>query len=97
MGDMCMVQDSNDKRGEWRLCKVVRTHPAQNDVVRNVDVEVPARYDGSLPYKRKAPYTLSRHISKLIVIATIEDGEDEDDLKEPGRNDQAEQKSAGPR
>ena len=63
MGDVCMVQDSNDKRGEWRLCKVVRTHPAENDVVRNVDIEVCARYDGSLPYKCKAPYTIHSYIS----------------------------------
>ena len=78
MGDVCMVQYLNDKRGNWRLCKVVRTHPAENNVVRNVDVEVSARYDGSLTFKRKAPYTLSRHVSKLIVNATIEEEEDED-------------------
>ena len=33
VGDECMVQDLNDKRGEWRLCKVVRTHPAENDIM----------------------------------------------------------------
>ena len=91
-----MVQDLNYKRGEWRLCKVVRTHPAKNYIVRNVDVEVSARYDGSLPYKCKEPYTLSRHVSKLIVIATIEEDEDEDNPKEQSTDAQAGQKSSGP-
>ena len=64
--------------------------------MRNVEVEVSARYDGSLPYKRKAPYTLSRHVSKLIVIATIEEDEDGDNPKELSRDNQAKQKSSGP-
>ena len=39
---------------------------------------VSARYDGSLPYKHQKPYNLSRHVSKLIVIVTIEEDEDDD-------------------
>jgi hypothetical protein len=38
--------------------------------MRNLEVEVSAKYDGSLPCKRQKPYTLSRHVSKLIVITT---------------------------
>ena len=79
VGDVCLLQDSSNLRGEWRFCKVVKVHPAENNVVRNVEVEISARYDGSLPYKHQKPYTLSRHVSKLIVIAAREDSNAEDD------------------
>ena len=73
--DVCLLQDSNNLRGEWRLCKVVEVHPDEHGVVRNVDVEVAARYDGSSTYKFQKPYTLNRHVSKLIVLAPSDDEE----------------------
>ena len=73
IGDVCMLQDSNNLRGEWRICKVVKIHPGEDNIVRNVEVEVAARYDGSLPNKHQNAYTVSRHVSKLIVIADVEE------------------------
>ena len=73
VGDVCLLQDSNNMRGEWRLCKVVKVHPSRNNVVRNVDVEVAARYGGALPYKYQTPYTLSRHVSRLLVLVAIDE------------------------
>ena len=73
--DVCLLQDSNNLRGEWRLCRVVEVHPDEHGVVRNVHIEVAARYNGSGPYKFQKPYTLNRHVSKLIVLATGEDEE----------------------
>ena len=68
-----MLQDSNNLRGEWRICKVVKIHPGEDIIVRNVEVEVAARYDVSLPNKHQNAYTVSRHVSKLIVIADVEE------------------------
>ena len=42
------------------------------------------RYDGSLPYKRKKPYALSRHVSKLIVLATKEEMDEMEYGDSPG-------------
>ena len=50
-----MIEDLKVLRYEWRLCKVVKAHPAENNVVRNVEVEVSARYDGALHYKHQKP------------------------------------------
>ena len=71
------------------------SHPAENNVVRNLEVEVSTRYDGSLPYKHQKPYTLSRHVSKLIVIATIEEDKVDYNPIVSNRDDQAKQKSSG--
>ena len=74
---------------------MVMAHPAEDSVVRNVKVEVSARYDGSLPYKHLNPYTLSRHVSKLIEIAAIEEDEDDDSSNVLDGDDQAMLKSSG--
>ena len=50
--------------------------------------------DGSLPYTHQKRYTLSRHVSKLIMIATIEEDEDDDNPNVSYRDDQAKQKSS---
>ena len=68
VGDICKLKDSKSLRGEWRLCKVVKVHPDKNDVVRNVDVEVAARYDGSNKYKFQQPSVLSRLVSSMVVL-----------------------------
>ena len=65
-------------RGKWRLCKVVKVHSSEGNVVRNVDIEVSARYGGTLPYKYQTPYTLNRHVSKLIVLVAVDEQVDEE-------------------
>ena len=63
----------------------MKTHPDEKNVVRNVEVEISARYDGSLPYKHQKAYTVKRHVSKLIVVAAKEEMDDIcDDIVEEG-------------
>ena len=80
VGDICKLKESNTLRGDWRLCKVVQVYPDEKKVVRNVDVLVAAKVDGSARYVFKAQNVLSRHVSNLIVILPVEhqNGEDVD-------------------
>ena len=76
VGDLCKLKDSNAWRGEWRICKVVNVYPDSKQVVRNVDVEVAANYDGKTKYKFQSPRVLSRHVSNLVVILPVEQQEE---------------------
>ena len=66
------MRDSNSLRGEWRLCKVVQVYPDVKNIVRNVDVLVAAKVDGSTRYKFQLSTVLPRHVSNLVVILPVE-------------------------
>ena len=51
----------------------MKTFPDSNNIVRNVEVEVAARYDGYSKYAHQKPYTLARHVNKLIVLVPCEE------------------------
>ena len=78
VGDVCVLQDPNAYRGEWRLCTVTEAYPDKNGVVRNVEIKVAPRFGGSstTKYKPQSLYKLKRHVSKLIVIVPV-DGNNE--------------------
>ena len=46
VGDICVLQDPNAFRGEWRLCIVTETYPDDQNIVRNVEVKVAPRCSG---------------------------------------------------
>ena len=73
VGDICLLQDPNALRGEWRLCIVTEVFPDRNGVVRNVEVKVAPRFKGSGQYKSQVLYKLKRHVSNLIVIVPAEE------------------------
>ena len=73
VNDVCVLSDSGVFRGEWRLCRVSDTYPDSNGVVRNVEVVVARRGDGSKLYQSQVLSKLKRHVSKLIVIVPVED------------------------
>ena len=75
VGDICMLQDSNLFRGEWRICTVTEVYPDTAGVVRNVKVRVAPRHDGKKSYKFKQAWELKRHVGKLIVIVPMENSE----------------------
>ena len=72
VGDVCLLEDSNEMRGEWRLARVNEVYPDSSGVVRNVEVCVKPKPDGKLPYRSRKPNYLKRHVSKLIVIEPAE-------------------------
>jgi len=69
-GDVCLVEDQNTFRGEWRIGKVVRVFPDAHKVVRNVELEVAQKFEGKGPYSFKQPSVLKRHASRVIVLVS---------------------------
>ena len=76
VGDVCFMQDSNHLRGEWRLVLVTNTFPDEQGVVRNVEVKVHPRQDGSQVYKPTTANYLKRHVSNLVVLVPMEEKEE---------------------
>ena len=68
IGDICVLGDSGVFRGEWRLCRVTDTYQDRKGVVRNVEVTVAPRCEGSNTYQPQVLRRLRRHVSMLIVI-----------------------------
>ena len=66
--DVCLLRDSNAIRGDYRMCRVARVFPDKDGTVRNVEVVVSVRDDGSRKFKAQPLSLLKRHVSKLIVI-----------------------------
>ena len=73
IGDICLLQDPNAIRGEWRLCIVTEVYPDSNGIVRNVEVKVAPRFKGRGQYQSQVLYKLKRHVSNLIVIVPVEE------------------------
>ena len=71
-----MLGDSGVFRGEWRLCRVTDTYQDRKGVVRNVEVTVAPRCEGSNTYQPQVLRRLRRHVSMLIVIVPAEDQRD---------------------
>ena len=69
VGDVVLLQDSNQVRGKWKLGRIVEAEPGLRDgFVRNVVVEY--KNDDSKKFER-----VSRAVQKLVVIVPM----DEDD------------------
>ena len=75
VGDVCVLQDSNTLRGEFRLCKVSDVYPDARGIVRNVEITVASKQDSSPKYKPQANRKLKRHVNNLIVILAVEESE----------------------
>ena len=67
VGDVVLIQDSNQIRGKWKLGRVIRADPSLRDgYVRNVDIH--HKNPGSKNY-----LTLTRPVQKIIVLVPVED------------------------
>ena len=75
VGDVCLLQDTNALRGEWRLVLVTNTYPDELGHVRNVEVKAKPKQDGSLPYFPSASSFMKRHVSNLILLVPVDDKE----------------------
>jgi len=80
-GDVCLVEDQNSYRGDWRIGQVKKVFPDKNEVVRNVELAVAQKYDGQGNYTFKSPSMMKRHVSRVIVLVP---NENEDDLSSAG-------------
>ena len=50
-GDVCLLQEADAFRADWRLCMVEEVYPDTKGNVRNVEVRVMNKQDGSSNYK----------------------------------------------
>jgi hypothetical protein len=67
VGDIVLVQDSNQLRGKWKIARVVRADASLRDgFVRNIDVQ---HKNPGLT----ALTTITRPVQKVIVIVAKED------------------------
>ena len=78
--DICMIQDSNTLRGEWRLARVSCTYPDQNGRVRNVELMVKPKQGGAGEYVSTAPIFVKRHVKNVVVIEPARNGNPETEL-----------------
>ena len=90
VGDVCLLQDSNAIRGEWRYVKVTEVYPDRHGIVRNVEVLVAPRHSGVGEYRYQKPYHVKRHVGKLIVLVPVEDQEVTEVNNDAAKNTQAE-------
>ena len=81
VGDVCLLQDLNALRGEWRLAIVSHVYPDEHGKVRNVELRVSQKQDGSLNYKPGVASYLKRHVNNLVLLVPkSEQNEDKNDV-----------------
>ena len=83
VGDICIVQDSNALRGEWRIARVSNCYPDCHGKVRNVELLVKPKQGGQGDYIPTAPVYIKRHVSKVVVLEPS-DSEDSSHGSTPG-------------
>ena len=75
-GDVCLLQEADAFRADWRLCVVEEVYADAKGNVRNVEVKVMNKQNGSSSYKPGQPNYLKRHVNHLILLVPVEE-EDE--------------------
>ena len=73
LGDICLLQDADAFRADWKLCVVNETYPDAKGNVRNVEVKVMPKQDGSSSYKPGQPNYLKRHVNHLILLVPVDE------------------------
>ncbi|XP_068756918.1 uncharacterized protein [Montipora capricornis] len=77
-GDVVLIQDTNQIRGQWKLGVVLKTFPGEDGRVRRVQVQ----YKNPKPGKAVSEYhgrgfvTVERAVNKLVVLIPKEEAED---------------------
>ena len=75
-GDICLLQEADAFRADWRLCMVEEVYPDAKGNVRNVEVRVMNKQDGSSSYKPGQPNYLKRHVNHLILLMPVDEEEE---------------------
>ena len=77
IGDVVLVSDSNVLRGEYRLARVVATHPSKDGLVRRVTVAYKTYKAGEAvhQYRGAKDTTIERSIQNLSMLIPVEESE----------------------
>ena len=78
VGDIVLIQDSNQVRGKWKLGRVVTANPGRDGKVRKVEIQYknPVLNEKVQIYKGRGYVTVERPVQRLVVIVPV-DEEDE--------------------
>ena len=78
VGDIVLIQDSNQVRGKWKLGRVVTANPGKDGKVRKVEIQHknPVLNEKVQIYKGRGYVTVERPVQRLVVIVPV-DEEDE--------------------
>jgi hypothetical protein len=88
-GDVCLLQETDAFRADWKLCIVNEIYPDAKGNVRNVEVKVMTKQDGSSSYKPGQPNYLKRHVNHLILLVPMDEEEEGPEQTQAGAVDVA--------
>ena len=77
IGDIVLLQDSNQVRGNWKLAKVSKVFPGIDGKVRNVEVEYknPSPDEALKKYRGRGYATAKRPVQRLVVLVLATHGD----------------------
>ena len=77
VGDVVLIQDSNQVRGTWKLGKVSKVYPGDDARVRIVDIKYknPRQGEPVDKYEGRGYVTMQRAVHRLIVLVQVDDSE----------------------
>ena len=75
VNDICQLYYNNTFKPEYRLCRVVKTHPDMHGDVRTVDVQTYKRdvRDKKKPYRYKEPDIQTVGVQRLCLVLPVEE------------------------
>ena len=78
-GDIVLIQDSNQIRGQWKLGKVSEVFPGEDGRVRKVQVSYKNRKPGEPPHKYtgRGFVTVDRSVNRLVLLLPVDEKEQE--------------------
>ena len=77
VGDVVLIQDSNQVQGNWKLGKVSKVYPGDDTRVRIVDVKYknPRQGEPVDKYEGRGYVTVQSAVHRLIVLVQVDDSE----------------------
>ena len=72
VGDVVLVADSNSLRGDWKLAEVSEATPAQDGLVRDVEVRY-KKLDDKLNYIGATDIKIRRPVQRLVLVVPVEE------------------------
>ena len=75
VGDVVLIQDSNQVRGNWKLGKVSEVHPGEDGKVRKVEVQCknPKPGEPVNKYQGQGYVTVQRPVQRLVVLVPTDE------------------------
>lgn len=75
VGDIVLIQDSNQVRGNWKLGRVSKVKPGNDGKVRNVEVQYknPKPGEPAQKYDGRDYVTVERAVHRLVVLLPVDD------------------------